>query len=91
MVGLRIGLGLGVRVRVRRPDSSGNLLLRRKLHYAPGFVTATFYVFTIIACLQLISVKLKCNSANQYNISANDTDCYMNHLINLHFYHIATL
>ena len=22
------------RVRVRRPDSSGNLLLRRKLHYA---------------------------------------------------------
>ena len=24
-----------VRVRVRRPDSSGNLLLRRKLHYAP--------------------------------------------------------
>jgi len=36
VVGLRIGLGLGfrVRVRVRRPDSSGNLLLRRKLHYA---------------------------------------------------------
>jgi len=31
-----VGLGLGftVRVRVRRPDSSGNLLLRRKLHYA---------------------------------------------------------
>ena len=34
MVGLRIGLGLGFRVRVRRPDSSGNLLLRRKLHLA---------------------------------------------------------
>ena len=27
-----------VRVRVRRPDSSGNLLLRRKLHYAPLLV-----------------------------------------------------
>ena len=24
-----------VRVRVRRPDSSGNLLIRRKIHYAP--------------------------------------------------------
>ena len=37
MVGL--GLGFRVRVRVRRPDSSGNLLLRRKLHLARSRVS----------------------------------------------------
>ena len=32
----RVRFRVRVRVRVRRPDSSGNLLLRRKLHYARG-------------------------------------------------------
>ena len=28
---------VGVMVRVRRPDSSGNLLIRRKIHYAQKY------------------------------------------------------